>query len=173
MASFLCLASIFTIFGILYDGVAPILMHEIYFDIAFYTLTTLACLCTLIVPFSNNDPITNTGGRLAAFIVYGTTLVAIVAFSNVSIYSGLPKALHFLNNEHGSITTTVVQKSNVGKRLECKERVYLSALTIWTDKHICTSDAFLQSINAGDKVEVTGNISPFGIEAIRIKRLDK
>lgn len=133
----------------------------IYLCVIFFLIAS----CTyLFVNNSNASPsFGNTLPQRILTISVGLFGVSILVAG--AIFTGLPAVMHHLTKSQGTIELTVSSKSDRYSRYHCSPSLSMQEFAWHLTKPICPSREKYESIAVGDMVDVSGLISPFGVEA--------
>ena len=105
--------------------------------------------------------LTKTGILCVIFLVYAW-------FAAEAAFSGVPIVLHHFSSRNGQMTVTVAAKRDTLLKWTCRPRVLVKELSYFAKHYLCVDERTFRQIDVGQKIRVTGRVSPFGIEPDQI-----
>jgi len=155
--------SIFSDVRVIVENALGTWLFSLYVSLLLLGLCSFSCLY-LLNKSSFSDVLKNWKHThfLVLPIVYASWLA-------LATFGGLPKVLHHLYASNGVVELTVIKMESVAYKGRCTPRVSVKEVSFFIKQHICLSESVYGNLKLGSKIQVFGQISPFGIEVAAIE----
>jgi hypothetical protein len=160
-----------TVFILMFVGLFSSVRPTVQFGTAWF-VTYGTCLFVLLlsagVVLRRRHARFRARSRLRAAGYLLAAALGVAMFSAEAIFSGLPILLHYATSRDGTMVVTVTGKEYGYRRGTCSPRLIVKEFTFFGSDHVCFDKEILDRIEVGQHVLLTGQVSPFGIQATGI-----
>ena len=137
-------------------------------------IITILFLVTMVASIiTNKQKLNIKGGIIKKSFMLLAGLFGLSVLMVFSVFSGVPTALHYLDNKNGDMEVTVLKKIDKYNKRKCSPRLTIKEFTFFTKDHICPGEDAFNKITEGSKIKLIGNISKYGIEAKQVQWLTR
>lgn len=137
-------------------------------------IITVVFLGTMIASIITNKQTLNIkGGIIKKSFMLLAGLFGLSILMIFSVFSGVPTALHYLDNKNGSMEVTVLKKIDKYSKRKCSPRLTIKEFTFFTKDHICPGKETFNVITEGSRIKLIGTVSKYGIEAKQVQWLTR
>lgn len=137
-------------------------------------IITIVFLGTMIASIITNKQTVNIkGGIIKKSFMLLAGLFGLSVLMIFSVFSGIPTALHYLDNKNGDMEVTVLKKVDKYNKRKCTPRLTIKEFTFFTKDYICPGEDAFNKITEGSKIKLIGTVSKYGIEAKQVQWFTK
>lgn len=156
-----------------FANVNTTVQYGLLWDVFAGIVTVVFLLSLLVSIIANKENIKFKGGKVKKILLLSVGVLGLSILPLFAVYSGIPIALHYMNSEAGEMEVTVLNKEDKYSKRKCQPRVLIKEFTSITNNYICPGQKIYDKINIGEKINLKGEISNYGIEPKQIEWISR